>query len=150
MRALLATLLALALPALAAAEPPRVGIVTPNVPPGTSLRELGCQLYAGNCASATARRGAGVGAVGVPRAAPATSTAPGRRCAASARRAADFYLRTGYMPLGDRATTSRARSRVLFATREIRALVALRRFAGRRARRCRAPHPRARQTSRTA
>jgi ubiquinol-cytochrome c reductase cytochrome c subunit len=122
MRILLATLLALALPALASAEPPRAGIVTPNAPAGTPLRELGYQLYAGNCAECHGTAGAGV--------APSTSAngtgdthAAGPPLRSVGARAADFYLRTGYMPLA-RADVQPRRSRVLFTPREVDALVA--------------------------
>jgi ubiquinol-cytochrome c reductase cytochrome c subunit len=122
MRTLLAAVIALALPALAAGEPPRAGIVTPNVPPGTPLRELGYQLYAGNCAECHGTDGAGVS--------PSSSAngagdihAAGPPLRGVGARAADFYLRTGYMPLA-RADVQPRRSRVLFTPREVDALVA--------------------------
>jgi ubiquinol-cytochrome c reductase cytochrome c subunit len=112
---------ALALPAGAGADPPPYGVVHPHVPPGTPLRELGKQLYAGNCASCHGSNGEGVlpsssrkGSGDIRGAGPALKGAGAL--------AADFYLRAGYMPLehiGDQPT----RSRVLFSDREIRAMV---------------------------
>ena len=113
---------ALALPATAAASPPPYGIVHPHVPPGTPLRELGEQLYAGNCASCHGSNGEGVLPSPTPKGAGDIRGA-GPALKGVGALAADFYLRTGYMPLehaGDQPT----RSRVLFSDREIRAMVA--------------------------
>jgi ubiquinol-cytochrome c reductase cytochrome c subunit len=121
MRALLAALLALALPAFAAAEPPRAGIVRPNVPPGTPLRELGYQLYAGNCAECHGTAGGGVAASTFANGV-GDIHAAGPPLRGVGARAADFYLRTGYMPLA-RANVQPRRSRVLFTPREVDALV---------------------------
>jgi ubiquinol-cytochrome c reductase cytochrome c subunit len=113
---------ALALPGLAAAEPPPpVGIVHANAPSGTPLKEVGAQLYAGNCVSCHGDRGEGVpqprkGGVG-----DIVGAGPPLRGVGAL--AADFYLRTGYMPLESYDRQPR-RSRVLFTGREIDALVA--------------------------
>src|SRR5581483_5511197 len=89
-------LLALVLAPVAAADPP---------PPGLYGRGAdGKALYAANCASChETGKGPGLGGVGAL--------------------AADFYLRTGYMPLSS-PTAQPTRSRVLFDERQIRALVA--------------------------
>ena len=101
---------------------PRSGVVHVRMPPGTSLIDLGRALYAGNCSTCHGSAGEGI-------------TRPGSQVGAGAEngqgpslrgvgaQAADFYLRTGYMPL---STPGRQpwRSRVLFSDHEIRALVA--------------------------
>ena len=114
--------LALAFPAAAAADLPPSGIVHPTAPPGTPLVELGYQLYAGNCSSCHGSKGEGVprlgaveGAGNVPGAGPSLKDAGAL--------SADFYLRTGYMPLDDPRHQPR-RSRVLFSNHEIEAMVA--------------------------
>ena len=113
---------ALALPAIAAADPPPSGIVHPSVPPGTPLKELGYQLYAGNCSSCHGSHGEGVNPPRAGEAAGAVEAAgpPLRNVGALA---ADFYLRTGYMPLNHPDAQPR-RSRVLFSSRELDALIA--------------------------
>ena len=111
---------ALAFPAAAPGDPLPQGIVRPQVPPGTSLVELGYQLYAGNCATCH-----GAGGSGVPAPTPGASGEKGQGppLRGIGARAADFYLRTGYMPLA-RVGIQPRRSHVLFDPREIRALVA--------------------------
>jgi len=99
---------ALALAVPAAADPPSYGIVHVRVPPGTPPLQLGRQLYAANCA--TCHGSLGEGTQGPP-------------LVGAGALAADFYLRTGYMPLA-RPDVQPARSRVLFSEREIDALVA--------------------------
>jgi ubiquinol-cytochrome c reductase cytochrome c subunit len=117
--ALLAALIALPV-AVAAAQPPQ-GIVRPGNEAGLSDQELGSQLYAGNCASCH-----GISGEGVNRPRPAegsgdiTEAGPPLRSVGAL--AADFYLRTGYMPLGNPGEQP-WRRRVLFTEREIRALV---------------------------
>jgi ubiquinol-cytochrome c reductase cytochrome c subunit len=117
-----AAMLALALPALAAADPPPSGIVHPAVPPGTPLKELGYQLYAGNCSSCHGARGEGIAPPRPGRAAGAVEGA-GPPLRGVGALAADFYLRTGYMPLNHPDEQPR-RSRVLFSNRELDALIA--------------------------
>lgn len=118
---LLAMLAPLALVAVALAEPPS-GVVRPE--DETSLRplELGAQLFAANCASCHGPRGEGVypppyqhGASGIK------GAGPGLRGVGA--RAADLYVRTGYMPLGDPSRQPSANRR-LWSGRERRALVA--------------------------
>ena len=118
--ACLATLLVLAPGTLA--EPPN-GIVRPENESTLGPRELGAQLFAGNCSTCHGPRGEGVlppnythGANGVARGAGPPLTGVGTL-------AADFYLRTGYMPLGDPHHQPEAR-RGLWSKREIRALSA--------------------------
>jgi ubiquinol-cytochrome c reductase cytochrome c subunit len=125
MRVLVAAgLLALALLVPAAARagssPPHVGIVTGAGAHGPGLKGLGASLFAANCSSCHGALGQGVpkptkGAGGV------VGQGPPLRGAGAL--AADFYLRTGYMPLKD-PRVQPSRSRVLFDDRQIRALVA--------------------------
>jgi ubiquinol-cytochrome c reductase cytochrome c subunit len=103
------------LAAPAAADPPRPGIETvvgsssaAGVPPG--LAAQGYALYGANCASCHGSLGAGL-----------PDRGPSLRGAGA--RAADFYLRTGYMPLAS-PDVQPYRSRVLFSERQISALVA--------------------------
>ena len=102
----------------AQAQPPE-GIVRPDSETGLSDRELGSQLYAGNCASCH-----GIGGEGVPaeRKGSGNITAAGPSLKGVGALAADFYLRTGYMPLHD-PHEQPWRHRVLFNERELRALI---------------------------
>lgn len=120
--ALVVILLVLALPAGALAGPPQAGIVRPGAEKNMPLLELGYQLYAGNCSGCHGTVGLGVQ--------PSTGTrgAGGIRAAGPPLRgvgalAADFYLRTGFMPLAHPGAQPR-RSRVLFSSRELDALIA--------------------------
>jgi ubiquinol-cytochrome c reductase cytochrome c subunit len=102
----------------AAADPPRSGVV--HVPRSGSLLEQGYQLYGGNCVSCHGSRGVGIlskteGA--------GEQTGLGPRLQGVGAQSADFYLRTGYMPL-EHVGAQPTRTRVLFSDREIRALVA--------------------------
>ena len=111
---------ALVLCAPAGAEPPPFGIVGANSPPGTALLRLGRSLYAGNCSTCHGSNGAGIYK---PRVGSGQLRSAGPKLAGVGARAADFYLRTGRMPLrhvGDEPT----RSRVLFTDHEVRALIA--------------------------
>lgn len=110
--AALAAALLLAHAAPAAAEPPP--IVRPPEGVKLSPRELGAELYAANCARCHGGRGAGLPAGGRGGAGPPLLGAGAQ--------AADFYLRTGYMPLGE-PSDQPVRSRVRFREDEIRALV---------------------------
>jgi ubiquinol-cytochrome c reductase cytochrome c subunit len=113
-------LVALVLTPAAAADPPQSGIVHVNVPPGTPLVELGRQLFGGNCATCHGGNGQGITSPGQG-AGDVTGLGPSLHGVGA--QAADFYLRTGYMPLGNPYTQPR-RSRVLFSERELRALIA--------------------------
>jgi ubiquinol-cytochrome c reductase cytochrome c subunit len=116
---LLAALVALPI-AVAEAQPPE-GIVRPASESGLTEQQLGSQLYAGNCASCH-----GVQGEGVPKPRPSEGsgdvTEAGPPLRGVGALAADFYLRTGYMPL--RSPYEQPwRRRVLFTEREIRSLV---------------------------
>lgn len=121
-RLLAAGALALALPGLAAAAAPPSGVVHVRVPPGTPLADWGRQLYGGNCISCHGAGGRGVTSRGGGRGAGRVAGL-GPRLRGVGARAADFYLRTGYMPLGA-PTQQPSRSRVLFSPRELDALIA--------------------------
>ena len=113
----------LALPAVAAGSiPPPYGIVQANAPPSTPLRELGAQLYAGNCAICHGPNGDGFvkepeqhvsGAV--------VGKAPSLHGVGEI--APDFYLRTGRMPLAN-INDQPTRNPPFFNDHQIRALVA--------------------------
>ena len=99
---------------------PQSGIVRPTTEPSQPTLALGSQLYAGNCASCHGISGAGItqprpGAGGIPGAGPSLHGVGAR--------AADFYLRTGYMPLSS-IRDQPGKDRVLFSETEIRALTA--------------------------
>jgi ubiquinol-cytochrome c reductase cytochrome c subunit len=109
-RALLtcAALALLAVPA-AAADPPQPGVTHVHVAQGTSPVDWGSQLFSANCATCHGPQARGIDARG-----------PSLRGVGA--RTADFYLRTGYMPLDDPRSEPR-RSRVLFSKGELAALV---------------------------
>jgi ubiquinol-cytochrome c reductase cytochrome c subunit len=89
----------------AGAQPP---IVRPPDEASVSSLELGRELFAANCSTCHGGTGQGVAGRG-----------PSLR--GVGRLAADFYLRTGYMPLATPDEQPR-RTRVQFSEREIRAL----------------------------
>jgi quinol---cytochrome-c reductase cytochrome c subunit len=111
---------ALVLCAPAAASPPSYGIVKANAPPGTPLLELGLSLYAGNCSTCHGSNGQGIP---VPRIGSGRIRSAGPPLRGVGARAADFYLRTGRMPL-QHLGAQPMRSHVLFTGHEIRALIA--------------------------
>jgi ubiquinol-cytochrome c reductase cytochrome c subunit len=113
-------LLLLALPGAARADPIQQGIVLPQLPPGTPLVQLGYQLYAGNCATC---HGAGGRGIARPSLSAAGQKGQGPSLRGVGALAADFYLRTGYMPLS-RVGLQPHRSTPLFDAHQIRALVA--------------------------
>jgi ubiquinol-cytochrome c reductase cytochrome c subunit len=119
---LLLAALGAALPAGAALAQPPDGIVRPDDARGLSPRELGAQLYAGNCVSCHGIDGRGVTAGSAGRGA-GDIAGQGPPLRGVGALAADFYLRTGYMPLGS-PDEQPTHSRPLFTDREIRALVA--------------------------
>ncbi len=119
---LLAVGAALVLVGPAGADPPRSGIVHAKLPPGTPLVEVGRALYGGNCSTCHGSNGEGI--VNPPPGRGAGGeTAEGPSLKDAGALAADFYLRTGYMPLSSPGRQP-YRSRVLFSDYEIRALVA--------------------------
>jgi ubiquinol-cytochrome c reductase cytochrome c subunit len=110
-RALVAAVaVALSVAAAAGAAPPRNGVVVDAGQHGKGLAGVGASLYAANCS-----RCHGSGGNGLP------DRGPSLRGAGEL--AADFYLRTGYMPLDD-PRAQPERSRPLFPEQEIRAMVA--------------------------
>ena len=107
-----ALLLAVLVTAPAAAAQPPNGVVT-NVADGRGL-------YAANCASCHGARGEGVPPPGIQGAGGIVGMGPSLRNVGAGT--ADFYIRTGYMPLG-RPDEQPSRRRVLFDERQIRRLV---------------------------
>jgi ubiquinol-cytochrome c reductase cytochrome c subunit len=105
---------------IAYAQPPS-GIVRPTDERGMSPLELGAQLFAGNCASCHGSDGAGVTSPAQAGAGDVRGRGPSLRGVGAL--AADFYLRTGYMPL-DNANQQPTRRRVQLTAPERRALVA--------------------------
>ncbi len=114
-------LVAVAVPsAFAGSGPPPPGVVIDAGSHGPGLVGRGASLYAANCSSCHGSVGEGVftprrGAGGI------TGQGPSLRNVGAL--AADFYLRTGYMPLTD-PKRQPSRSRVLFPEGDIEALVA--------------------------
>jgi ubiquinol-cytochrome c reductase cytochrome c subunit len=109
---------ALAACAVAEAQPP-AGISRPPNEERLGDKELGAQLYAGNCSVCHGVNGEGVS---VPRPGTEDIQGQGPRLRGVGESAADFYLSTGYMPLGN-PHDQPWRSHVLFTRRELRALV---------------------------
>jgi ubiquinol-cytochrome c reductase cytochrome c subunit len=107
------TLLAVRAPAAPPEGPP---IVPTGGERGASSIQLGEQLFAANCV-----RCHGIGGRGVIRGTDPSLRGPSLRGVGAL--AADFYLRTGYMPLAD-ATDEPVRARPRFDEREIRGIVA--------------------------
>src|SRR4051795_8146278 len=118
--ALLILALALSVAAVAEAQPPS-GISRPSDEKQLKDAELGAQLYAGNCASCHGVAGQGVNGSNSTR---DTGNVRGRgpSLRGVGAQAADFYLRTGYMPLRD-PEEQPWRRRVLFTKRELSSLV---------------------------
>jgi ubiquinol-cytochrome c reductase cytochrome c subunit len=99
---------------------PQSGVVRPTTEPSKPSVQLGAELYAGNCATCHGIDGSGIsrprrGAGGVVGAGPSLKGVGAL--------AADFYLRTGYMPLPS-IHDQPGRDRVLFSNKEIRSLEA--------------------------
>ena len=113
-------LLALVCAPVAAAEPPPPGVTHVQRVPGTSLVDWGEQLFGANCVTCHGPNGAGILS---PVQGVGDEEGLGPSLVGVGARAADFYLRTGYMPLRDVRAQPR-RSRVLFSQGELAALVA--------------------------
>jgi quinol---cytochrome-c reductase cytochrome c subunit len=120
--ALVAAATILAAPPVAA-QPP-VGIVRPDAGQAARMTplQLGAQLFAGNCASCHGGDGRGISPTDQRRGVGDVAGA-GPSLRGVGALAADFYLRTGYMPLGH-PREQPERSRVLLHEREIKALTA--------------------------
>jgi len=103
----------------AGAQPPS-GIVRPTTEPNKPSVQLGSQLYAGNCASCHGIAGQGITK---PRPGAGDLMGEGPPLRNVGALAPDFYLRTGYMPLGNPHEQPET-SRVLFSNKEIRSIVA--------------------------
>jgi ubiquinol-cytochrome c reductase cytochrome c subunit len=114
-----AALAVLALAGGAWAQPPS-GVVRPDNERGLSPLELGSELYAGNCAVCHGIQGRGIRR---PRESAGGIHGQGPSLQGVGALAADFYLRTGYMPLGQPGEQP-GRRIPPFTEREIRALVA--------------------------
>jgi ubiquinol-cytochrome c reductase cytochrome c subunit len=117
--ALLCVLIALWAVGLAKAQP-QSGIVRPTTEPAQPSAQLGAELYAGNCASCHGIAGSGISS---PRPGAGDIKGAGPPLRGVGARAADFYLRTGYMPLSS-IHDQPGPDRVLLSDKEIRSLVA--------------------------
>jgi ubiquinol-cytochrome c reductase cytochrome c subunit len=118
-RLILAAVLSALVLAAAAYAQPRNGVVRPPDEARLPLRELGEQLYAGNCSACH-----GIDARGqlTPRKTTEGLRGQGPSLRGVGARSVDFYLRTGYMPISE-PDEQPERRRPLFDDREIRALV---------------------------
>jgi ubiquinol-cytochrome c reductase cytochrome c subunit len=115
----LAGLAVFAIAAGAMAQPPS-GIVHPSPEKGRSPRELGAELFAGNCVSCHGIDGRGVQQPQTGGAGDLTGQGPSLRGAGAM--APDFYLRTGRMPI-PHAGDEPERHHPYFTNREIKGLV---------------------------
>jgi ubiquinol-cytochrome c reductase cytochrome c subunit len=88
--------------------------------PAAAAAPPGAALYAADCSSCHGPKGQGIPAPGAPGAGGITGMGPALANAGAS--GADFYLRTGYMPLASPHDQPH-RSRVQFSESEIRALV---------------------------
>jgi ubiquinol-cytochrome c reductase cytochrome c subunit len=104
----------------AGAAPPSPGVTHVTVPSGTAPVEWGAQLFGANCVTCHGPDGRGVS---TPVQGSGGTTGLGPSLQGVGAQAADFYLRTGYMPLQDPGAQPR-RSRVLFSQAELQALIA--------------------------
>jgi ubiquinol-cytochrome c reductase cytochrome c subunit len=101
-----------------AAAQPQSGIVRPTTEPDSPSVELGAQLFAGNCASCHGIAGSGISS---PRPGAGGILGQGPPLRGVGAMAANFYLRTGYMPLS-KPTAQPGPDRVLFTSKEIASL----------------------------
>ena len=116
-RVIAVALAALGLAGVAVAELPS-GITRPANEAGLSSRELGAQLYAANCATCHGIAGEGVPQ---PRKGAGNVSGQGPSLKNAGALAADLYLRTGMMPLGN-PHWQPWRRKVEFTKRELAAL----------------------------
>src|SRR3954462_623830 len=103
----------------AAADPPQSGVTHVHVAQGTSPADWGEQLFGANCVTCHGPNGGGITSP-VHGAGDEEGRGPSLRGVGA--RTADFYLRTGYMPLRD-PDEQPWRRRVLFTKREVSSLV---------------------------
>ncbi len=103
-----------------ASAQPGSGIVRPTVEPVGPSPQLGAQLYAGNCASCHGIAGSGIAS---PRPGSGGILGAGPPLRGVGALAADFYLRTGYMPLSS-IRDEPGPDRVQFSEKEIQSIVA--------------------------
>lgn len=115
----LAVVLMLVPVAIAAAQPP-TGIVRPTTEADRPSVQLGAELFAGNCATCHGIAGSGIEH---PRPGAGNLLGEGPPLRGLGAMFPDFYLRMGFMPLGD-PHEQPEQSRVLFSDKEIRSLVA--------------------------
>jgi quinol---cytochrome-c reductase cytochrome c subunit len=96
------------------------GIVRPAYEPPQATAKLGEELFNANCASCH-----GIGGVGIakPRPAAGNISGAGPSLQGVGAMAADFYLRTGFMPLAN-IHAQPSRQRVLFTPKEVKSLTA--------------------------
>jgi ubiquinol-cytochrome c reductase cytochrome c subunit len=97
---------------------PQSGIVRPDSEPAKPSVALGAELFAGNCASCHGINGGGIKR---PRPGAGDIMGQGPSLRGVGALAADFYLRTGQMPLAS-AHDEPSNSRVLLDDKEIRSL----------------------------
>jgi len=120
-RALAVSALVLAGSATVAGAASQNGIVRPGHEPARPSVALGRELYDANCASCHGIGGEGVGR---PRPGAGDLAGAGPSLEGVGAMAADFYLRTGFMPLANIHAEPSAQ-RVLFTPKEVRALTEL-------------------------
>src|SRR3954467_2617609 len=116
---LLAVTFVLACVPAAAADPPEPGVTHVKRTQGTSAVQWGEQLFGANCVTCHGPNGAGITS---PVQGAGDQEGLGPSLEGVGALAADFYLRTGYMPLGN-IHAEPSRSRVLFSQGELAALV---------------------------
>src|SRR3954467_3889135 len=117
---LLAVTFVLACVPAAAADPPEPGVTHVKRTQGTSAVQWGEQLFGANCVTCHGPNGAGITS---PVQGAGDQEGLGPSLEGVGALAADFYLRTGYMPL-KRTGIQPRRSRLLLGPREIDQLVA--------------------------
>ena len=120
---LLVTCVLVLIGAAGADAQPQSGIVRPTFEPHSPSLELGAELYAGNCATCHGIAGEGINQ---PRVGAGGLLGQGPPLRGVGALAADFYLRTGYMPLANPHTEPedlQQGNRVLLSDKEIRSLV---------------------------
>jgi len=102
----------------AALAQPQVGVLAPTAQPAQPSVELGHELFEANCASCHGGLGQGISHPR-PGAGDITGAAPSLRNVGA--EAADFYLRTGFMPLPN-IHSEPSNRRVLFTDKQIKAI----------------------------